>query len=69
MISLGKNQGVKVGDVFEVYCEYQAKAVKIEEVRGRIEVIELVGEGRALCEVVESIVPIEIGNRVRKVQE
>lgn len=69
LISLGKKQGIKIGDVFEVYHRYQSKKVVIEEKRGRIKVIELVGEERALCEVVESIVPIQVGDRIRQIKE
>lgn len=69
LISLGKKQGIKIGDAFEVYHRYQSKKVVIEEKRGRIKVIELVGEERALCEVVESIVPIQVGDRIRQMKE
>lgn len=69
-INLGSDEGVQVGDIFEVYRELKSKKVEIEptkETKGKIEVIDVIAADRSLCKVIEAKYPIEVGDKVRKV--
>ncbi len=69
VISLGSIHGVSPEDQFEVYHVVQlADGTELEEYRGLIEVQEVVSRDRAVCRILEEVVPIEVGNQLRPVE-
>ena len=70
LIDLGSEDNVQVGDLFEAYREFTTRAGEsVREARGKLEVIEVIAEHRSLCEVIESRIPIEVGDKVKRLCE
>ena len=66
LINRGKDSGVSVGDLFSVYRVYKLnEAQSVREKRAEVKVINLLGSNRSLARVAKSIVPVEVGNKVR----
>jgi PKD repeat protein len=66
VISLGSRQGVQVGDRFEVVHELLLPdGTTMQEVRAIIDVLYVLGSGRAVCRIVELFYPIELRDTVR----
>jgi|GEM_PF-4259762 len=67
LVSLGTEQGVKVGDRVVIYERYGGKSVSVEpikEERGRAKITDTIGEERAIAEITSLVLEVEVGNYV-----